>query len=77
MRHLNRYLGFEILAIHLLTGALFAVINIVLFAVVMERNAWFVAALVPIAAFSWWGWRAEATFVARVSRELRRAGAPR
>ena len=73
MRTLTRYLGFEMLAIHLLTGVLFGVVNVVLFAAVFQRNAWFTPALIPIAVFSWWGWYAEAKFVARVSGDLRRS----
>ena len=72
MRGLTRYLSFEMIAIHLLTGALFAVITGVVMVAVVRANVWFALALVPLAAFSWWGWWAEARFVVRASSEMRR-----
>ena len=67
MHALNRYLGIEILAVHLLTGMLFAVINALMFAVVWSRNPLFALALTPVALFSWWGWYAEDRVMARVA----------
>jgi hypothetical protein len=71
MRSLNRYLSWEIIAIHALTGVLFAVIDALLVRVLLPQH-WLVAlTLVPVAAFSWWGFFAEARFVIRTSRDLR------
>jgi hypothetical protein len=69
---LTRYLGWEILAIHGLTGVLFGVVTVVVYAALLPER-WPVAlALLPLAAFSWWGWYAEGAFVMRVSSEMRR-----
>jgi hypothetical protein len=72
MRALVSYLSWEMLAIHILTGALFAVITVV-FAVALIPDYWWVAiALIPVQLFGWWGWWAEARFVHRALRDLRR-----
>jgi hypothetical protein len=71
MRALTRYVGWEIVAIHALTGMLFAVINAVLLRALVPEH-WAVAlALLPLAAFSWWGFCAEARYMIRASRDLR------
>jgi hypothetical protein len=72
LRALTTYLSWEMLAIHLLTGALFALITVIL-AVALLPDRWLVAlALLPVQLFGWWGWWAEAAFVRDASRSLRR-----
>jgi hypothetical protein len=54
------------------TGVLFALITAI-FAVALLPDRWPVAlALLPLQLFGWWGWWAEAQFVHRASRDLRR-----
>ncbi len=76
MRALNRYAGWEILAIHALTGVLFALINGVVARALLPEHRGVALGLLPLAAFSWWGWYAEAKYVLRASRDLRRAPRP-
>jgi hypothetical protein len=71
MRSLNRYLSWEVIAIHALTGVLFAIINALIIRVLLPQHWLAALALVPVAAFSWWGFFAEARFVIRTSRDLR------
>ena len=72
MGALRHYLAWEILAIHLLTGTLYALVNVML-ALALVPDRWPVAlAILPIMLFGWWGWAAEAEFVRRASRDLRR-----
>ena len=71
MRRLNAYLGWEIVAIHALTGVLFAAINALLLRALLPDHWAFAVALLPLAAFSWWGFFAEARYMLRVSRDLR------
>jgi hypothetical protein len=72
MRALTQYVSWEMLAIHLLTGALYAVVTaVVALALLPER--WIIAVvLMPFVLFGWWGWWAEARFVRQVSSDLRR-----
>jgi hypothetical protein len=68
MRALRWYLGWEIAAIHALTGLLFALINGLLLRAMLPDHWAVVLALLPLTAFSWWGFLAEARFVVRASR---------
>lgn len=68
---LTRYISWEMLAIHLVTGALFALVNVILVVALLPDLWWIVVALAPLQLFGAWGWWAEARFVGRVSREIR------
>jgi hypothetical protein len=74
---LIRYLSWEMLAIHAFTGALFAVITVVIYAALLP-DRWPVAlALLPLATFSWWGWYAEGAVMLAASRAMRRSQSDR
>jgi len=72
MRALINYIGWEIVAIHVLTGVLFAVVNALILRALVPEHWPLALALAPLAAWSWWGFAAEARFVVRASRDLRR-----
>jgi hypothetical protein len=74
VRALTAYLSYEMLAIHLLTGALFAFLNVVLFIGLWDAAPWFALAIVPFTAFCTWGWYAEYRVFADVSRQMRARG---
>lgn len=66
-----RYLGWEIVGIHAMTGALFALINGLVARALLPGHWPLLLALLPLVAFSWWGFFAEARYMLRVSRDLR------
>jgi hypothetical protein len=72
MRGLATYLSWEMLTIHLLTGALFLFASVLLFAAAWRGQPWFAIALVPFTAFCAWGWYAEFRFFREVSSAMRR-----
>lgn len=72
MTGLTRYLSWEMLFIHGLTGLLFGVVNVVLFAALLPDRWPIALAMSPFALFCAWGWYAEAKFVERASRDMRR-----
>ena len=72
MRALIEYVSWEIVALHALTGGLFAVINALILRALVPGHWVLALGLLPLAAFSWWGFFAEARYMLRVSRDLRR-----
>ncbi len=71
MRGLSQYLGWEIVAIHAMTGALFALINVLIVRALVPEQWGLALGLAPLFVWSWWGFWAEARYMLRVSRELR------
>jgi hypothetical protein len=71
MRGVIRYVGWEILAIHALTGTLFAVINALMLRALLPEHWVLALGLAPLLIWSWWGFFAEARFVTQASRDLR------
>lgn len=59
MRVLTRYIGWELVAIHVLTGALFLCVNAIILRALTPDRWIAVLGLLPLAVFSWWGWYAE------------------
>ena len=72
MRGLVRYVGWGIVGIHVLTGALFAVVTVIIFRALLPGHWPLALAVVPLLAWSWWSFYAEARYVIRVSRAVRR-----
>ena len=72
MRALVRYVGWEIVVIHALTGALFAVITAIILRALVAAHWPLTFAVGPLLAWSWWGFYAEARYVIRASRSMRR-----
>jgi hypothetical protein len=73
---MTRYLSYEIIAIHALTDALFALINALVVRALLPGHWPLLLTLLPLAAFSWWGFFAEAQYVLGVSSDLRSRRSP-
>jgi hypothetical protein len=71
MRALVRYIGWEIVALHAITGALYVLVNAILLAALLPDRWWLALALTPLTIFGAWGWYAESAYVLRASRDLR------
>ena len=72
MRGLVRYVGWEIVGIHMLTGALFAAVTAIILRALLPAHWPLALVVAPLLAWSWWGFYAEARYVIRASRSLRR-----
>jgi len=72
MRGFVRYVGREIVGIHMLTGALFAVVTAIIFHALLPSHWPLALGIATLVAWSWWGFYAEARYVIRASRSLRR-----
>ena len=73
MRGLVSYVSWEIVAIHVLTGLLFAVVNALIVRALVPGHVLVALGLAPLFVWSWWGFWAEARYVVRASRDLRRS----
>jgi hypothetical protein len=71
MRGVIRYVGWEILAIHALTGLLFVVVNALMLRALLPGHWGLALGLAPLLIWSWWGFFAEARFVPSVARPSR------
>jgi hypothetical protein len=74
MSRLNRLLAWEILAVHALTGVMFALSIILLLVFMDAEKRWFMGVLTPFIVFLWIGWAYEAWIIWRMSAEMRRPG---
>ena len=73
MRGLISYVSWEIIAIHVLTGLLFAAVNALIVRALVPGHVLVAIGLAPLLVWSWWGFWAEARYVLRASRDLRRS----
>lgn len=72
--NINRLLAWELIFIHALTGALFAMVNVLVLAHIGLSDWWVLALLTPLAVVSWAFWAYEAWIILRVTTDLRRSG---
>jgi hypothetical protein len=72
MRALTSYLSWEMLAIHLLTGAFFVIASVLIFIASWRAEPWFALIVIPFTAFCAWGWYAEYRVFLEASRNMRR-----
>jgi hypothetical protein len=63
--------SWEIVAIHLLTGALFVFASALVFIAAWRAEPWFAFGIVPFTAFCAWGWYAELRVFREASRAMR------
>jgi hypothetical protein len=71
---LSRMLAWEVVLVHLLTGALFGALQIVLLANAGLEHWWVATLVFPVAVFSWLGWAYEGWIMWNGTADLRRNG---
>lgn len=69
---LSRLLAWEVVAVHLLTGALFAGALAILLAVSDVDGLWVWVPFSPLIAFAWLGWAYEGWVIWRGTADLRK-----
>lgn len=71
LRAFLTYIAWETIAIHALTGLLFAAISFLLVANVGMEAPWALVFVVPLLTISWMGWLAQARAAITVARAIR------
>jgi hypothetical protein len=72
MRAVTHYLSWEMLAIHVITGAFFALASALIFVASWQAEPWFALITIPFTAFCAWGWYAEYRYFLEASAAMRR-----
>ena len=74
MSFVTRWMGWEALFIHGLTGTLFAGISAFLLYRLASSEPWILVIAAPFTAFCAWGWWTEAVVLVRATAWMRRGG---